>query len=681
MYFNNLFSTENRQRFMKEAQNFDPTEYRNKLMERFDTLKKNYTNNKQPKIPKNVTNKVPVNPPANAPPKTTKPLSSTTTDKTKILTPSSSSRTGMKNSNNKVNGKQLSITPSMSKSTVTTPAPKTSTNIKVGITSKTGGKSGTSINPIKTKNDATSNDLIILSDDENNASTTPRKGKDADKKNINYKTSEEESNLLDFNKIDITDEPSNYVEIDIDLATSISLTQNNATVENVNKRTTAITEKEFLEIMEKMWDPNDTSSTAYMITFLNADNNIEQMLADAFYQGFTNRQIWIRLQEHLHNGRLGKGPLAGLTAEQLAKVVIIPINEGRSTTNKIFEALFIWLEAELPPILKNRKYEPINHAEIESLININSVQRPHIINILHQKLLTAIQTFLDKDPTMIPHTRVQLKNSRFEKFLEILMDESKTPRERLLDALDFEHTHSPDDAPHHCYGVFLTHEDIDKMITRIIYFGETCRPLKIREGEHHGNINSAIYDELNNTTGQNYDFIQLIWEKTNKQKAKDLEAIQIYMAMKKQLHSEHLLLSSDKKLQPHLEIIRQGIHENLRTSIQRHKMENQAGRETEFIWYKCDWPNCKSKFGRSDHLNTHIRTHTGERPYECDWPNCEWTFTQSGGLIQHIRSHTGEQPYECDWPNCEWSFARSDSLNIHIRTHTGERPYECRNPR
>ena len=48
-------------------------------------------------------------------------------------------------------------------------------------------------------------------------------------------------------------------------------------------------------------------------------------------------------------------------------------------------------------------------------------------------------------------------------------------------------------------------------------------------------------------------------------------------------------------------------------------------------------PLCPYSSNRKDNLKTHVRRHTGERPYPC--PACDKRFTCRTGLNEHVMTH------------------------------------------
>ncbi|KAG0198816.1 hypothetical protein BGX28_007789 [Mortierella sp. GBA30] len=83
-------------------------------------------------------------------------------------------------------------------------------------------------------------------------------------------------------------------------------------------------------------------------------------------------------------------------------------------------------------------------------------------------------------------------------------------------------------------------------------------------------------------------------------------------------------------------------------------------------------PYCSKAFSRPYNLNSHIRTHSSEKPHVCHFDGCQKAFLRPYDLARHERNHNGLLPFICGvCVGDQVAFKRHEGLRRH---HKSEHP-------
>ena len=82
---------------------------------------------------------------------------------------------------------------------------------------------------------------------------------------------------------------------------------------------------------------------------------------------------------------------------------------------------------------------------------------------------------------------------------------------------------------------------------------------------------------------------------------------------------------------------------------------------------KCMFPGCNKIFPTNGSFETHIKIHTGYKPFTCEFPHCHFESIRKDNLTKHIKSHyrVRSRKMTCEFPGCSESFYTQKELETH----------------
>ena len=104
--------------------------------------------------------------------------------------------------------------------------------------------------------------------------------------------------------------------------------------------------------------------------------------------------------------------------------------------------------------------------------------------------------------------------------------------------------------------------------------------------------------------------------------------------------------------------------------------------KSSVTFHPCPHEDCDKYFSRPSRLQTHLLSHTGERPFKCEAEGCDKSFTRPAHLKRHFQNSHQEKKKapsvsKSKCPQCPKEFANKYSLQKHVKIHHQKDRYEC----